>query len=447
MRLSELTIATVLKPPTQDVEFEHLSIDTRTLQPGDVFVALLGDNFNGHHFLEDAKAKGAAAFVISENVETDLPVLKVSDTRLALGQIAALHRQQFDLPIVAITGSSGKTTVKEMIASILSQAGNVLATSGNFNNDIGVPLTLMRLSHAHDFAVIELGANHVGEIAYTTELVKPQVALINNVAPAHVEGFESVDGIASAKAEIYQGLPKDGTAIINADDNYAGFWREQITSKNILSFASLADADVKGRLLHADANGKCRFVLSCPLGECKINLPLPGCHNVMNALAAASACYAIGIPLEQIKAGLESVSPVKGRLQSYPGLQGASIIDDTYNANPGSVTAALNFLASLSGQGIFILGDMGELGADAESYHATVGEQAKQLGIHTFLTCGQLSSAATKAFGSGAMHFTNQADLMTYLKPLLNEKITCLVKGSRSAHMEDIVSAITEKKV
>jgi UDP-N-acetylmuramoyl-tripeptide--D-alanyl-D-alanine ligase len=427
--------------PDSDMVFTGVSTDTRTIKAGELFIALQGPQFDGHDFI--AAASQAAAALIMRPVTSSLPILQVADTRLALGKVAAAFRQQFTLPVIAITGSNGKTTLKEMIANILAQQGPVLATQGNLNNDIGVPLTLLKLTAAHYFAVIEMGANHPGEIAYTTQLAQPMVAVINNVAPAHLQGFLSLAGVASAKGEIYQGLTTEGTAIVNADDQFASFWQQSLPNRKTIRFGLQNSAEVYASDLQPDSTGRYSFLLHTPAGEITITLSLPGKHNVMNALAATAAVLALAIPLAAIKKGLETVKPVKGRLISQPGLNGINLIDDTYNANPGSVKAALEFLASCQGQRIFVLGDLAELGQDAVAYHHTIGEQAKALGIDRFYACGPLSRSAVTAFGQGGEHFPDQPTLIAALREIAQPNTTILIKGSRSAKMEEVVLRLT----
>lgn len=422
-----------------------ISIDTRTLQVGDVFIAIQGDNFDGHQFLEQAKQAGAVAAIVSREVECDFPQILVEDTRIALGQIAAHHRQQFKIPVIALTGSSGKTSTKEMIASILRQKGEVLSNQGNFNNDIGAPLSLLRLTSEHDYAVFELGANHMHEIDYTAGLVKPDVALINNVGPAHIEGFGSEEGVAKAKGEIYQRLATDGVAIINADDQFASYWQGLIKQQQVYRFAVEQQADFTANDIQFDQQGHARFILQSPSGDIAIQLPVPGQHNVMNALAASACCFAVGIDLLAIKAGLEKAPDVPGRLISQRGLRGATIIDDTYNANPASVKAAIDVLSQLPGKRILVLGDMGELGDEAVHYHRQVGEVAKQFAIDACYTVGELSQAVGDGFKGPGEHFTDKQSLITTLQQQIDGDTVCLIKGSRSAKMEDIVAALTIK--
>ena len=423
-----------------DVEFFGVSTDSRSIEPGMLFVALHGPNHDGHDHLEQAHAAGAVAALVERPLAIDMPQLVVADTRLALGQLAAAWRRQLQTPLVAVTGSNGKTTVKEMCAAILSRAGSTLATRGNLNNDIGVPLTLLRLSQEHRFGVIEMGANHAGEIAYLTQLAAPQVAIITNAAPAHLEGFGSVEGVARAKGEIFSGLSDNGVAVINADDDYAGLWRELSSGSRTLCFGLAKPADVGARGL-GDVHGSELEVLT-PLGSFHLNLPLAGRHNIMNALAAITAALALNIDFSDIAAGLESLSVVKGRLTMRAGLNGATILDDSYNANPASLHAGLEVLASCRGVRLLALGDMGELGDNAEALHRQAGNDARAMGIDGLYATGRLSRRASEAFGENGHFYEQQQQLVEALLPQLNKEVTVLVKGSRSSRMERVVEAL-----
>lgn len=428
-----------------DVLIKRITTDTRTLQPGDLFVALIGENFDGHKFVAAAKEQGAAALMVSHPVETDLPFLHVSDTLLGLAQLARAYRQSiFQKPMIAITGSSGKTTTKEMTASILRQAGETLATQGNFNNAIGVPLTLLNLMPEHQYAVIEMGANHAGEIAYTMKIAEPTISMITNVAPAHLKGFGSIEGVANAKSEIYENLTPQGTIIINLDDQFAKHWLKEYAERSIITFGMSNTADFFATDLQADSENRYQFNLHGPFGEITIQLPLQGKHNVLNALAAAAASYTAGVTPSQIQAGLQTVSPTKGRLVNLKGKAGIRLIDDTYNANPGSVKAAIEVLAHFNGQRILVLGDLGELGEDAWRYHEQIGQEARNMGVSELYACGQLTSHTVKAFGENGFHFATAEELIRALCEKLSKNATVLVKGSRSAKMERVVAALTE---
>jgi len=424
-----------------DCRVHGVGSDTRTLQPGELFVALRGQRFDGHLYVGEARHRGAAAVMVSREVVTDLPRVQVPDTRVALGELAAHWRAGFEVGLVAVTGSTGKTTVKEMLASILGSVGSVLATRGNLNNDIGVPLTLLRLDSRHRHAVIEMGANHPGEIAYLTDLAKPQVALITNAGPAHLEGFGSLDGVVQAKGEIYAGLASEGTAVINADDPSAEVWRGLARRYRRLEFGVDARAEVRASKLAADSAGT-DFELHIGGRQFQVRLGLPGRHNVYNALAAAAGAAALGIGTEHIGAGLERVAPVAGRTRPQRGRAGALIIDDTYNANPGSLQAGLDLLASHEGERLLVLGDMAELGAAASAYHAQAGKEARARGIDGLYTVGELAALAAEAFGDGGLSFESTEAVCAALRGRLHEGMTVLVKGSRCMHLERVVDGL-----
>lgn len=434
-----------------------VSTDTRELPPNCLFIALKGPNFDAHDFIQDAVAKGAAAVLVERRVTLpeglQVPQIVVQDTRHALGQLGAAVKATVQPKTIAITGSSGKTTVKEMLAAMLSRQGNVLATAGNFNNDIGVPLTLLRLEPQHDFAVVELGANHLGEIAYTTRLTQPDVAIINNVAPAHVEGFGSVHGVFRAKSEIFKGLNADGLALTPSASEFARCWQQQITHCQHLTFGQTADAGIRATEVEVDAQGCASFTIHLPSAlapateqQARIHLSLPGLHNVDNALVAIAAAVAVGCPLADAQAALKHLKPVPGRMQVLPLSADIKLIDDSYNANVGSVKAALDMLAVYQGLRIMVLGDMGELGEQARQYHEEVGAYAIDAGIDNLFTLGVLSQSASEVFnGRGGKHFS---DVTTLVETILTTTqgaatpITILVKGSRSAHMERVIEAL-----
>jgi UDP-N-acetylmuramoyl-tripeptide--D-alanyl-D-alanine ligase len=445
--LSLLDIAKALGASLQGVDsiITSVSTDSRKIEPGCLFVALQGERFDGHEFCAQAVRDGAAALLVSEPLPLECPQLVVADTRYALGQLGALVRSLLKLKVIAITGSCGKTTVKEMCAAILNQAGPVLATQGNLNNEIGVPLTLLRLTPEHQFAVLELGANHPGEIAWTTSLVKPDVALINNVAAAHLEGFGSLQGVALAKSEIFNGLDDRGMAIVNADSEFYSHWRADL-EPNMLSFGlQNRHADFLARDITTDALGCCRFTLVTPLGEMDIALPIPGRHNISNALAAAAATQSLGMTLPVIQQGLQAMKPVKGRLciQHLPGI---TLIDDTYNASAESVLAAIDTLAAMPGYRVLVFGDMGELGLEAEAQHRRIGEHVRQMGLDGLYTVGTLS-ALTSAAADG-QHFADKSTLFSALGTLLQQHpdITLLAKGARSARMEEVIEFVKKIK-
>lgn len=428
-----------------DVSFETVSTDTRTLKPGELFIALKGPNFNANEFIATAKEKAAAAAIVSEDIKTTLPYIKVPDTLKALGEFAAWHRQQFNIPVIGLTGSAGKTTTKTMLASILQQCGKTLATEGTLNNDIGVPKTLLRLRPEHQFAVIEMGANHHGEIAYVTHLAKPTVAFITNAAPAHLEGFGSVAGVAQAKAEIYQGLPAAGIIIINADDQFADYWKKLAGSHRIITFGRKNKADITAKNIRINAAGYATFTLVTSQGETAITLAIMGEHNIMNALAAAAAAFSVGASLTAMQEGLEKAQPVYQRLVVHQSCEGATIIDDSYNANPLSVTAAIQLLAQKSGKKVLAFGEMRELGPNAAQYHGEIGHTAKKLGIDCLYAYGDLTQFAVKEFGEQGFNFSEQADLIAAIRKELQPNTTILVKGSLSTKMKNVVNALLEK--
>lgn len=435
-------VAKLLKSPcAANMLLTGVCIDSRRVLPGNLFVAIAGERFNGQDFISDAAAAGAGA-IVCHQVEPGLtiPQLIVPDTLAALALLASAHRQTFNHEVIALTGSNGKTTVKEMIASILPKPS--FATPGNLNNHIGVPLSVLQLNASHQAAVFELGANHLGEIAHTVAIVKPNVTLINNIAPAHIEGFGSIEGVAKAKGEIYQGLLSGGTAIINDDDHYAHFWDGLLTNKKTLRFSKERATDIYSRSLHYDTAGCGTFILVTPNGQIDIQLRIPGAHNVSNALAASACASALGLSLADIASGLNQFGGVTGRMTFLHGVNNAVIIDDTYNANVSSALMAIDVLAGRSGERIFVFGDMGELGPDSKQYHREVGLAAKNKGIERLMTCGEQSKFTAEAYGVSAQHYSNQADLIRDLLEILDTKTTVLVKGSRSSAMEKIVQKL-----
>jgi UDP-N-acetylmuramoyl-tripeptide--D-alanyl-D-alanine ligase len=430
-----------------DISIESLSTDSRALRPNQVFLALKGPNFDGHRFIEQAVACGCSAVIVNKPQTINIPQIVVADTRIALGQIAALVKARLAPKTVGITGSSGKTTVKEMVAAILSRLGKVLATEGNFNNDIGVPLTLLRLEPEHDFAVIEMGANHIGEIAYTTNLVKPDVAVINNVAAAHLEGFGDITGVARAKGEIFEGLSLHGVAIYNQDVRFSHLWQYRIADKTVKLFSCRKVSDCYCTEVQLDDNGCASFKLNSYAGSGLIELTIPGKHNVCNAVAAAAVCLEFGASIDDIRLGLAHMKPVTGRLNLYQLTSQIKLIDDTYNANVDSMKAAIELLASYSGRTILILGDMAELGAEARQYHQDIGEFAQQQGISALLTLGVLSQSSADAFTEQGQHFSSRELLVEHTRQLLageSQQVSILVKGSRSAHMEHVVHELQQ---
>ncbi len=430
-----------------DRDFRGVSIDTRQLAEGELFVALRGDRFDGHAFVGDAQEKGAVGAVVEQVDGCGLPQIDVADSRAALGRLSRRWRELFDLPVIGVTGSNGKTTVKEMLASIFSCVGPILATHGNLNNDIGVPLTLLRLAAGHRHAVIEMGANHFGEIAYLTSLARPSVGVITNAAAAHLEGFGDIKGVARAKGELIEGLPHDGTAIINADDDFAPVWQGLAGERPVLTFAREADADVRAREVKPLTGNECpgsNFRLTCPHGERSIRLPLAGLHNVSNALAASASALAAGADLDAVAEGLGRIKAVGGRLDLIERADGVRVVDDTYNANPSSLQVAMDFVCDLGGPAWLVLGDMGELGDEAGSLHAVTGEQAKAKGFERLFTVGSLAARAAETFGDGAEAHATVDDLITSLENKLEPGVTVLVKASRRMRFEAVVEALTD---
>lgn len=448
--LSDIARITEGKLIGDDVTIHHISTDSRSLRSNDVFLALKGDNFDGHKFCQQAEQALCAALIVESQQAVNIPQIVVKDTRLALGQLGAHVKAQVAPKTVGITGSSGKTTVKEMTAAILSRLGNVLATDGNFNNDIGVPLTLLRLSHEHDFAVIEQGANHIGEIAYTSSLVKPDVAVINNIAAAHLEGFGDLCGVARAKGEIFEGLAADGVALYNKDCKYANKWQWRLVDKNVRQFSCLNSSDCYSSDVVLNDDGCASFKLNSHQGNTFIQLTVPGKHNVCNAVAAAAIALEFGASLDDIRLGLAQMKPVKGRMNLYQLDEKFKLIDDTYNANVESIKAAIELLASFPGRRVLVLGDMAELGADARSYHQEVGSFAKSLGIDNLFTLGVLSQATSDAFNgqtNAATHFSEKPALMASIIDSLNHdetQVSMLIKGSRSSKMELVVQDVIQ---
>lgn len=424
-----------------NVEFDGVSTDTRKMGAGDLFVALSGPNFDGHNFLEQAQRAGAVAAMLSRKVRTELPYVEVDDTRLGLGRLAAYWRQQFHHPLVAVTGSNGKTTVKEMIASILGESGPVCMTRGNLNNDIGVPLTLLSIRPQHQSTVIEMGMNHLGEISYLSSMAKPDVAVITNAAEAHLQGLGSLEKVAQAKGEIFDGAAAEAVAVLNADDPFFEYWKSRIGARRCHSFGIDNPADFTAKYEAGD-NGL-EIFLQCSEGGIDMKLPLYGKHNVMNALAASAAAMAAGSSLADIKHGLEKLKSVAGRLEVKKGVNGARVLDDTYNANPASVAAGLQVLREAQGERILVLGDMAELGDAAGGIHARVGELARRVGADRVFGYGPFSKQAVDSFGKGGKHYQDRAQLVDDLRKCMSSDVTVLVKGSRKMQMEQVVDEIT----
>ncbi|MCJ0975542.1 UDP-N-acetylmuramoyl-tripeptide--D-alanyl-D-alanine ligase [Pseudomonas sp. PS1] len=430
-----------------NVAFDSVSTDSRAIGPGQLFIALAGPRFDGHDYLADVARKGAVAAVVERHVaDVDLPQLVVADCRIALGQLGALNRAAFKGPVAAITGSSGKTSVKELLASILRAAFGdqaVLATRGNLNNDLGAPITLLELGAGHRAAVIELGASRVGEIAYTVNLTRPDVSVITNAGTAHVGEFGGPQKIIEAKGEILEGLSSDGVAVLNRDDKAFATWQTRAGVRRVLSFAMQSPlADFHPASIAYDQRGCPNFMLNGPNGSARVQLNLLGRHSVANALAAAAAAHALGVSVEHIVAGLERLQPVKGRGVAQMLPNGVRLIDDTYNANPASVCAAIDVLNGFAGRKVLVLGDMGELGEWAEQGHGDVGRYAVGK-VDALLAVGPLMKHAVAAFGAGARHFEDQQRLIDVLRLEQGNGTTLLIKGSRSAAMDKVVAALS----
>jgi UDP-N-acetylmuramoyl-tripeptide--D-alanyl-D-alanine ligase len=428
-----------------DVRFSGVSTDTRTLKRNELFVAIRGERYDAHDFLETARERNAAAALVDEKGyrgHAPLPVAIVDDTRRAFGRLGRHWRLRFAPAVIAITGSNGKTTTKEMLASILrrhaGEAG-VLATRGNLNTDIGVPLTLLGLRASHRYCAIELGMNHPGEIAMLAEIARPTVALVNNAQREHLEFMQSVEAVAEENASVFGALPADGVAVLNAEDAMAGVFRRRAGTRRRVEFG-LQGGDVTGRYVMKALQSE--IVLKTPSGEAAATLAIPGLHNVRNALAAAACAHAAGIPPEAIGAGLTAFRPYSGRLQVKQTAAGATLIDDSYNANPDSVRAAIDVLACCPGPTALVLGDMGEVGSQGPEFHAEVGRYAKEKGINALLAFGSASKDSVAAFGSGAKHFEDLNEIPSSLKTIR----TILVKGSRFMRMERVVAALTGEK-
>jgi len=491
LSLADLVSATqgmlIVDDSLTELVIDNVVTDSRAFkneeQRNSAFLALKGAKFDGHRFVEQVIIDGCPLVIVDHEIQSiDKSItaqLVVKDTRIALGHIAAYVKRTLAPKTVGITGSSGKTTVKEMTAAILSRLGNVLATQGNFNNDIGVPLTLLRLTAEHDFAVIEMGANHMGEIAYTSNLVKPDVAIINNIAAAHLEGFGDLCGVARAKGEIFSGLGDSGVALYNQDTKYTAKWQWRLTDKTVNTFSCDAKADKNitdegkpdcySSNVTLDENGCASFILHTLLGDCAIRLNIPGQHNVCNAVAAASIALAFDASLDDIRIGLAKMQEVKGRLNLHQLSEHFKLIDDSYNANVESTKAATQLLSGYSGKRILILGDMGELGSEARSYHQEVGQFAANLPVDVLLSLGVLSQSASDAFRLNissstlsavdkdkSQHFNERSLLIQHLidiiQPILDsdgatenkQELAILVKGSRSARMERVIEDIKQ---
>lgn len=423
-------------------EVQGVALNDQLVKPGYVFIAVKGAHVDGHDFAQSAVANGAIAVLAQHQIaDLNVPVLITQNYLEDLTKIARHHRQKMNSKIMALTGSNGKTTVKDMLASILPASSYV--SHGNFNNHLGVPVNIMALKSCHDSAVFELGANAKGDIAHTAALLSPDICLINNIGPAHLGGFGSLDGVAIAKGEIYQALAPGGIAIVNDDDVYAHFWDKLFDAKKVLRFSSQHQSDIYATNLSLTSSGCYHFTLHLPTGQSTlITLQVPGRHQVQNALAAASMSFAAGINIVAIQQGLEKFRGVKGRLNIFPGPNGSTIIDDSYNANLASVKAGIDVLAAYPGQKILAIGDVAELGEHRQSQHLAIGHYAKERGINKLLAVGEASQFCVEAFGEGAKHFSNRQALATYLRSCLAENVSVLIKGSRSSQMDEIIQLV-----
>lgn len=436
--LSQLAEATGGRLTGADCVIKGYSTDTRTVSPGDIYFCLRGDNFDGHDFAQDAADMGAVALVCESAQDIDLPQLVVADSRGAFGRYAMLWRQQFSQPVIGVTGSNGKTTVKQLLASIFSQAGNTHSTRANDNNEIGVPQTLLGLNVRHEFAVVEMGASEKGEIKRLGELVKPTVSVITNAGAAHLEGFGDAQSVADEKAWIYRSLAENGTAVINADSEFFGYWSGICEGKNVITFGD--NGDVSARRID---DGSISITYSGESVSC--DYKLAGLHNVQNAAAASASAIAAGLPLEQIARGLAEAVPVAGRLNFIDLAGGITVIDDTYNANPASTRAAINVLSEFKGARFMALGDLLELGVDEVQQHKDIGKYSRENKVDRLLTFGELSKHAAVEYGAGADSFQRKEELINTLCSELTEHSTVLVKGSRSMKMEQVVEALRER--
>ncbi len=447
LTLSQLTDVLDAELVGSDCAITQVSTDTRNIESGSLFVALVGERFDAHDFAEQAVEAGASALLVARPLAVAIPQLVVADTKVALGQLGAFVHQMCQTPTVAITGSCGKTTVKEMVASIMMQKGQVLFTAGNFNNDIGVPLTLLRSTLDDDYAVIELGANHIGEIAYTSALVEPDVALVNNVAAAHLEGFGSIDGVKQAKGEIYQGLKTGGVAIVNLESHGGEFWHTALADKQVKTFSTQdTSADYYADNVSLNTAGEAQFTLHTPLGSQNIQLGIIGKHNVANALAATALAVELGADLGMIASGLAHLAKVKGRVEVIELTENLKLIDDSYNASVPAMKAAADLLAGFSGTRWLILGNMAELGNESLELHRQVGEHAAPFNFEYVLTYGADAKAISEI--CQGQHFDSHDRMIEFIVqqlPTHTGPQILLVKGANSAGMSKIATALKEK--
>lgn len=427
--------------PIVDVTVTGAVIDSREVTPGDLFIAFKGEHVDGHEYIAKARESGAVAALVSEYQDDELPQIKVDDVRVAFGQIARAWLAECKAKVVAITGSNGKTSLKEMVKAILAEVGTVSATQGNLNNDLGVPLTVCRIDKNDDYAVIEMGTNHPGEIAYLMSIVSPDVSVINNIAAAHLEGLGSEEGIAREKGSIYEGLKQNGVAVVNADMPYDSIWQPLIADRKTIRFALQNNADIYAEYIQPEPASS-HFLVHIDGVNHHMTLPLPGLHNVSNALAAIAVSVALDIPVDAMVRGLNKIQAVPHRLQMRKGLSDSRLIDDTYNANPGSYLRALETLAGFQEPRWLVLGDFGELGDEADAIHQTMGLQAKSAGVTTLFTVGEKSQLAAAAFGDNAIHFEDVQTLQQLLQNTLTADVTCLIKGSRFMQLDKLADAL-----
>lgn len=435
--LSEIAQITKGRLVGDDRCVSGLSTDTRNLQHNNLFVALVGERVDPHELIISGEAKHAGALLVEHELKVAMPQIVVRSSYVALQNLAKAWRKKFNMPVIGITGSNGKTSVKELTKQILSTQGKVLATRGNLNNHIGVPLTLLGLNEHHRYAVIEMGANHAGEIANLTQIADPDMGVVHNIGPAHLEGFGSLEGVARAKAELYRYMRPQGIAVVNADEPYRPLWQNDIGGRTQISFGIRQQADVSAEEI--DLN---MVRINTPAGEMHVKLRVPGQHAIYNALAATAVCTGLGVESEYIKAGIESARPVPGRLVRLEGIRGSCVLDDTYNANPASLSVALDVQAQEPGTHWLVLGDMGELGSESLAMHKKAGIMARKSGVTRLLGVGELVVHAVEAFGAGAEHFSNQAAVVEILQRELHDQVCVLVKGSRAMHLEKIVDEI-----
>lgn len=443
-RLNELVQAAGGERVGEDCAFTGVSTDTRTLQAGALFVALTGPNFDGHDFVQAAAERGAAAALVQRPLAADLPQIVVPDTLAALSAFARYWRRRFNIPVIGVTGSNGKTTTKELIGAILSRQGPCLVTRGNLNNHIGVPLTLLELDPTHRYAVIEMGANHQGDIAHLVSIAEPAIGIVTNAGAAHLEGFGSLQGVAAGKGEMFLGLPADGVAVINADDAFATLWREARAADKVLTFGFEQRADFMAHKVSVSelTGARIDFELVTPVGTRQATLALAGLHNLRNALGAAAVAHAVGVDLDEIVAGLAAMRAVAGRLEIKPAINGAFLVDDSYNANPSSLKAGLDAFRSFGGARWLILGDMLELGSSADELHAEVGRYAREAGIQRVLAIGKHSHFAVEAFGRGGQWFADIDALIAAARASLTAGVAVLIKGSRANRLERVSAAL-----